>query len=217
MSAAHSVRSRLLHLVALLLTATVVWAVATTPAAAAGQGAERAALSALDRGLANGSARSLSNERRIPFDRRVIRFNSSGRLVAVGPMRIGQRSRLLNAYRIYGRPVRTRAFGQHNMCVATWRANQMEAYFAARRRRGAPCRNGYLDFTSAALARGWRTDRGLVAGDPASKIRELYPRARQKRNVFLLDRQRGVPRNRADELFAVTRSGRVVGFVPLRR
>ena len=101
---------------------------------------------------------------------------SSREYVVVGDARIGPLSTtggsIADARRAFGAPQTQRRSDQFH-CTLIWPGLGLELRFFGA---GTSCAPGVLD---AAVVRGsqWRTDRGLGIGNPATRLRALYPRA----------------------------------------
>jgi hypothetical protein len=76
----------------------------------------------------------------------------------------------------FGAPSTSRTeFGRS--CVQSWRRAGVVLRFLDLSG-GAPCRSGVLVTATVTSRRNWRTAVGLRVGDPVSRVRSLYPRAR---------------------------------------
>ena len=99
-----------------------------------------------------------------------------------------------------------------NLCGVSWRALGLEMGFASR---PYPCRESSLThgawYGASIRSPRWRTDRGLRVGDPAARVRMLYPRARHVGSGYWLATKPDHidPRRREATLVAVVSRGRV--------
>jgi hypothetical protein len=133
-----------------------------------------------------------------------------------GGIRIG-RSTPANVKALFGAPSTTRApFAQS--CVQSWKSARLAVEFFTFEDK--PCTKGVALIVTVTGRAAWRTAVGLRVGDPAARVRALYPRVRLRglgtdRGYWLVTRQicAEVGGGQYPGLLALIKAGRVSDFV----
>ena len=90
-----------------------------------------------------------------------------------GGIRIG-RSTPADVKRLFGAPSTARALSDQS-CVQSWKGARLVVQFFTFE--GKPCVGGVALVVTVTGRAAWRTAVGLRVGDPAARVRALYPRA----------------------------------------
>jgi hypothetical protein len=96
---------------------------------------------------------------------------------SVGGIVIG-RSTPADAKRLFGTPSTLRALSAQS-CLQSWKRTRLVVHFFTFE--GKPCVRGVPLVVTVTGRAAWRTAVGLRVGDPATRVRALYPRARLRR------------------------------------
>lgn len=83
------------------------------------------------------------------------------------------RSTPADVKRLFGAPSTTRAHSEQS-CVQSWKSARLVVHFLAFE--GKPCAKGIAIVVTVTGRAAWRTAVGLRVGDPAARVRALYPR-----------------------------------------
>lgn len=93
---------------------------------------------------------------------------------SAGGIRIG-RTTAAGVQRLFGRPSTSRVLSLES-CVKSWRRVRLQVHFFSFR--GDPCARRVALIVTVTGRSAWRTGAGLRVGDPAERVRAIYPRAR---------------------------------------
>ena len=134
-----------------------------------------------------------------------------------GGIKIG-RSAPADVRRLYGTPSTSRVESTHS-CVQSWKGVRLVVQFFTFE--GKPCARGVALIVTVTGRAAWRTAVGLRVGDPAARVRALYPRVRPRagfagdRGYWLVTRQicAEVGGGRYPGLLARIQRGRVSALV----
>lgn len=85
------------------------------------------------------------------------------------------RSTPANVRQLFGAPSTSRAVSAQS-CLQSWKGARLVVHFFTFE--GKPCAKGIALIVTVTGRAAWRTAVGLRVGDPAARVRNLYPRAR---------------------------------------
>jgi len=148
----------------------------------------------------------------VPEDR-LVSFEE-GEPRQIGALRIGEDVPLARALKAYGRPTRKKSLSRRTVCKVRWQEpgiSVLAASLGTRPRRRCDSRRLSVQQVTVSGA-GWTTDRGLVVGDPDTRMRELYDDADDsfEEDLFVLEESDGPGGEPTPRLLAKVSKDRVI-------
>jgi len=133
-------------------------------------------------------------------------IRTSGTIQHLGGWKIERDPTLRGAIRALGRPTSCRTLDGPDHAVARWRplgvAIELRTYATPPRGRTGCTAPGSIQVDHVRVtSRSWVTSLGLRVGDPTTRLRQLYPRARRKPGSYWLVTRRGGCVGVCDTLF----------------